>query len=422
MASELAATSDKRLVTVEPSRRDFTVLVVPTWYPSPLDPVNGVFVAEQVRALANLRPEWRIAVSTWGQGDAILELRRPLASLRRVPSVIASGRVERQIAQNACEYVRPVLHWTHRVRSGRLGAILAANRANAIDAATRFGPIDVIHAHASVPAGWIAMHLSEELGIPYVVTEHVGEDLQADIERTRFGRSLFRDPLVNADACIAVSRELEGRLRRSGVHGVATIPNLVDEDFFTPGPPGDAGPVVFALARLEEAKGILELLHAVARLRAGGYSGLEVRIGGTGPRRRAFQAKARELGVDDCVSWLGPISREAVRDELRACRCLVLPSRAESFSVVCVEAMACGRPVVATRCGGPNDIVTPETGVLVDVGDSVALSEALASVLASTSFDTDVIRREAVEHYSRPLVVDAIEAVYRRVLDARGQA
>ena len=70
--------------------------------------------------------------------------------------------------------------------------------------------------------------------------------------------------------------------------------------------------------------------------------------------------------LEQRVRLLGALSREQARDELRGCDCFVLPSRHESFGVVLAEATACGRPVISTRCGGPESIVTKENGILVE--------------------------------------------------------
>src|SRR5690606_9435676 len=95
------------------------------------------------------------------------------------------------------------------------------------------------------------------------------------------------------------------------------------------------------------------------------------------------------------VTFLGKLSRGEVRMALSNCNAFVLPSRFETFGVVLVEALAMGVPVIATRCGGPEDIVTENTGVLVPVDDRQALAEALESVLLSPDkWDRDTIRED----------------------------
>jgi glycosyltransferase involved in cell wall biosynthesis len=356
-----------------------------------------------------------LAVSTWGQDETVIELGRPLSSTLRAFERRRLGSTSRRLEPNAVVYSTPVLHWTPRLLSGRFGAILRVNRANLRRAHEELGGIDLIHAHAAFPAGLLAMELSGEFGAPYVVTAHSGRALQARVEQTALGRRAFTESLSRAAATIAVSRAVERRLTEAGTPATDLIPNLVDEDFFTPAeaPRPTPRPRVFTLARLVEGKGIAELLEATARLRKSGVA-LELRIGGDGPLRSECQDRARSLGVADHVAFLGTLTREAVRDELRECSCFALASESESFGVVCVEALACGRPVVATRSGGPEDIVTDENGILVPTGDVDSLASGLRTVLAR-DYDPEAIRRDAVQRFGSETIASALETVYRRV-------
>lgn len=95
----------------------------------------------------------------------------------------------------------------------------------------------------------------------------------------------------------------------------------------------------------------------------------------------------------------------------------MLPSRAESFGAVLVEALACGTPVVATRCGGPEDIVTDEVGILVPPEDPEALAVALESVLDHPErYEREVLRAHALARFGAPSVASRIGDVYARVL------
>ncbi len=260
------------------------------------------------------------------------------------------------------------------------------------------------------------MTLAAEFDVPYVITEHSGEALQARIERSALGRRAFRDALEHASARIAVSQALARRLADSYVPPTDIIPNVVDEDFFDltgPAPRAQGPSRVFTLAQLVDGKGIDILLAAAERSQAVGFP-LSLRIGGDGPRRDDWERLAHRLGVSESVEFLGRLEREAVREELNACSCFVLPSESESFSVVCIEALACGRPIVATHSGGPEEIVTDANGVLVPTRDVDALAAGLRSVL-SRDYDHKAIRDDAVRRFGTEALASAIETVYRRI-------
>jgi glycosyltransferase involved in cell wall biosynthesis len=412
VAPELAATVAHGL---KPHTNDLTVFVIPSWYPSNTKPAAGIFIRDQVLAVARERPAWRLAVSVWGQDETVVELRRPLSTFSRLRRRDLWSRFEHPEAPNVILFSAPVLHWTPRLRSGRFDAVLAANRKNLLRSRERFGGVDLIHAHASFPAALVAMELAAELGIPYVVTEHTGDALLRRLEGNEIGRRALGEALNRADAVIAVSEALARRLAQRGVSPTDVIPNVVDEEFFTPEPPGsETPPRAFALARLVDHKGIPQLIDAVAMLGQSDFP-LELRIGGDGPRRRRWERYARGLGLNGTVSFLGGLTRNAVREEMRGCSCFVLPSESETFGVVCVEALACGRPVLATRSGGPESIVTERDGVLVPPRDVDALAAGLRTILTQ-QYDTEAIRAGAVQRFGGAAVTAALERVYRRVL------
>ncbi|MEQ9229997.1 MAG: glycosyltransferase, partial [Cyclobacteriaceae bacterium] len=99
------------------------------------------------------------------------------------------------------------------------------------------------------------------------------------------------------------------------------------------------------------------------------------------------------LGVSDKITWLGELSREQVREEMQRCSFYVLPSRHETFGNVLLEAVACGKPVIATDCGGPRDIVTDEVGVLCEV-DMDALTESLKQMISKYAEFTPTLKED----------------------------
>jgi len=99
---------------------------------------------------------------------------------------------------------------------------------------------------------------------------------------------------------------------------------------------------------------------------------------------------------------------------MRRSAMLVVPSRRETFSLVTAEALASGTPVVATRCGGPEDIITEETGQLTDVDDAAALAIAIESML-NRSYDRAALRRYAVDRFGSAAAAERLGRLYERV-------
>jgi glycosyltransferase involved in cell wall biosynthesis len=123
-------------------------------------------------------------------------------------------------------------------------------------------------------------------------------------------------------------------------------------------------------------------------------------IGGDGPSGPALQKLARDCGILRQVEFTGKLSRRQVRDVLDRSDAFVLPSRFETFGVVLIEATAMGLPVIATRCGGPEDIVTERNGILVPVGDTAALGAAMLRMYETRAcWDRQSIRDECHERF-----------------------
>ena len=112
-----------------------------------------------------------------------------------------------------------------------------------------------------------------------------------------------------------------------------------------------------------------------------------------------------KLGLADNVSLFGKAPRNRIKGILRGSNCFVLPSELETFCVACAEALFCGLPVIATRCGGPESFVDETNGVLIPVNDREALSRAFIWMLNNAAkFDSCVITKVAREKFS-PLAV-----------------
>jgi len=171
-------------------------------------------------------------------------------------------------------------------------------------------------------------------------------------------------------------------------------------------------------------KGHDVLLAALAELARPAHGGLRPRlwIAGDGEERDELEQQARSLGLGERVSFLGV--RDDVGDLLAAADLCVLPSRQEGLGVAALEAMAAGRPVVASKVGGLAGAVEDGLcGLLVPPEEPAALAAALARVLGDAALSARLSaggRARVERHYSAARMVDAYEQLYRRVIDARG--
>jgi glycosyltransferase involved in cell wall biosynthesis len=260
--------------------------------------------------------------------------------------------------------------------------------------------------------------MSATFSIPYVLTEHFTGFQRDEIFPWRW--PLIETGFQQASAIAAVSTPLKETIISHNLakpSEVVVSPNLVHTSLFTLPPNGRPEPPPFqfvTIANLSPRKNISGLLDAFAEAFEKS-SRVSLTIVGDGPERKTLEAQTRQLGIAPQISFLGSLGREAVRDALRNAHAFVLPSHQETFGVVVIEAMATGLPVVATRCGGPEDIVTEETGRLVPTTDPKALTAALQSMRAHWSaYDPTRIREYVLDRYGPEPFVQRTRSFYRR--------
>jgi glycosyltransferase involved in cell wall biosynthesis len=198
---------------------------------------------------------------------------------------------------------------------------------------------------------------------------------------------------------------------------VEVLPNFLDERF---GMNSNASPIsgqgysLLSVGGPSHAKGTDVLLQALARM-----SGpVRLSVVGQGAELPFFQRMAQELGVAKRVRWLGALAPEGMSAVYQAADALVLPSRGETFGMVLIEALAHGKPVIATLCGGPEDIVHAGNGLLVPVADAQALAAAMEHMRSACSrFDPNALRADVLGRFGAVAAAARLESWYRSLID-----
>ncbi len=399
------------------------VFVLPSWYPSEASPAAGCFVRDQVAALAACDNAPGIVVGTWGHHDGALSLRDPRTSLRSM-----AWRVRTHGAWRECggregrwhEVLTPRLSWTLAWARGGARGLLAASRRNLDEANERLGRIDLIHAHVGFPAGWIASMLRAERGIPYVLTEHMGPFPVPQLMSGGRPCEELRSAYTQARAVVAVSESLAVAIREQGLPCSDVIPNVVQTQRFDlaasqrpPEPPF----VILSLASLTRGKGMDLLLDALARWNPAPAE-VRLHIGGDGPERHSLEMQVDRLGLRDRVRFLGRLRPDEVPQAMAGCHAFALASRHETFGLVLAEALAAGRPVLSTRCGGPQSIVGSGDGLLVEPECVEDVARGLRELreLARAAQPAE-LRARARARFGAASVSSRLLDLYRRALE-----
>jgi glycosyltransferase involved in cell wall biosynthesis len=267
----------------------------------------------------------------------------------------------------------------------------------AFRAARQFRP-DVVYAHFLVPSGLVAGLASSA---PLVVTAH-GRDVR-NVGTIRGVAELTRRTVRRAAAVIAVSdylrRELETKVPEARGK-TEVIDSGVDLGRFRVEPAPDGEVAFLCLGALTERKNVVRLADAFERLGHGTLTFV-----GEGPLRGRLEGRAH-------VEVVPSAPHEEIPGWIARSRVVCQPSLVEPLGQALLEGLACGRPVVATRIGGPPEFVPPEAGVLVDPLDEAALRDALAA--AASLPCPNAASRAAAERHDVAEQARRVEAVLER--------
>jgi len=293
----------------------------------------------------------------------------------------------------------------------------------------------LIHAHTATPAGYAGLRLGRKYGLPVVVNLR-GSDINVYPFQDRWTFRLTAKVLANADRVLAVSEKLATVAEsiatpRQSIETVHTGCDLEEFAFDATARTAirqrlriPVGSVVLAfVGNLRKEKGVDELMVAFRTLVKSGMDELQIVFVGTGVRQKELMVAAENSGVGDKAHFVGRVPHKEIPTWLSASDIVVLPSWREGLPNVIVEAMACERPVVATRVGGIPEVVEDGiSGVLVDRSDVCALTEAIGGLI------TDATKRRAMGHAGRRIVAQRFSwqenaektiKIYEEVLSAR---
>lgn len=355
-------------------RHTLRVAAVVSYFPTSAEPHSGMPIFNQMKAMARMTD---LTVYVVRPQYPNIRFLHPRSFLHRRcdPHYSVAGINVHYIGY-------PALPFLSRALNGRA---CAARLLPHLESAAP----DVILSYIVYPEGNAAVRVGQKLDVPVVVGA-VGSDLRRIPDVVT--RMLVKSTLRKASFVVTKSRELRGHATRLGAREdkVIAILNGCDADLFRYnnrsiaraelGVNPESKLAVFT-GRLVAVKGLRELIEALATVRESGHP-LELVLLGDGPMGPELKELCRRRNVNESVHFLGACSPVEVARWLAACNVFCLPSYSEGCPNVVLEALSCGRPVVASDVGGIPEIVDPNCGILVPAGNSNALASGLIEALS----------------------------------------
>jgi glycosyltransferase involved in cell wall biosynthesis len=382
------------------------VLVIPSWYPNETDKINGSFFQEQALLMSEefdvkvlfvdfSRPPYQGCLDS-GFLEAFRAFVEPFI-LKRKKIKLPNDK----IFQNPplIFYSAPLLHLT-------IKGLLARKLDVYLDVFqhlrnTGWVP-DIIHAHSVNIGGLVAHRIKEKYKIPYVITEHMpfalcnySRRIRADVKKS------FED----ADRVLSLSSD---KVRQIGMSGIEIEPNIVynyvDESVFNKVcnkyQPGEQLSIV-SIGAASFLKDHITMLRAVKILKESGIPFKLMLIGlkvwGNDDTYRAILDFIKKNDLSEYILIVDKVDRSEIPNYLSINNVFLITSIAEGLPVSVLEAMASGLTVVATRHGGTEDVMSEDTGYIVEIKHYRKIAEILIGIYNGKKlFDPLTIRKHIV--------------------------
>lgn len=289
------------------------------------------------------------------------------------------------------------------------------------------GTPDIIHAHNALYAAILAERIKKKHHVPYIVTEHSSIFAKNTITNSsllNYTKQAYR----NSNGAFAVSQPF-CNLLGSKFPGIlfSCLPNVIDPFLEGMQYVGDKKNnkkefIFLNIAELHPKKNQKLLIDAFKKVKLfHPVRTVKLWIGGHGELYDNLKEYIHLAGLDPNVKLLGRLNRQQVFDTIGNCDCFVISSPYETFGVVLIEAMLLGKPVISTRCGGPEAFVNDVTGILVsrDNEEEEFFKAMLQMIEGAGKYDPQMIREYAINEFGQTAFVRRINTIYKQIIQSK---
>ena len=391
------------------------VLVIPSWYPTKEDPISGIFFFEQIRALKDAGIEIGVIF------PELISLSK--LSLKRIRNY--HFQTKESIESNIPTIRFFGWRFPKWEKLQILIMTLIGKKLFKIYV-KKHGLPEIIHAHSTTWAGFVAMKISISKKIPYIVTEHRGAFfLKEQNPKLKFKPWYFpriHRILQQASQVISVSNSLAQAIKKNfdlNELKIDIIPNLIERSLFQkPEIPRTQTPFKYLLiGNFVREKNFEMAIRAFDKVYSKNNE-CELYIVGQGPLERELKSLIENLASKNVIKFMGRLDRNDVAKLFQILNVLIVSSLWETFGVVMIEALATGMPVISTNCGGPSDIISLNSvGMLCSIGDVDELAQKMIEIKNNYSnYKPEEIVDYFNLNYSESVITSKIKKIYDSIV------
>lgn len=346
----------------------YTILFLTKWYPNRNDPQLGVFVQKHAKAVSQQNCN---VILLYVYSDSGLNTNYELNQQTK------NGFLEISVCykKNNSPF-KFFVNFYRYLNSYTIGF-------KTINKKTKH--INLIHVNILNRPGMVALFLNKTKGIPYIITEHWGGYITGDFAKLSYIKKWIAKLIIsNAKAITVVSSVLKNKMQELGLkNNYTVIPNIIEHVVVS-----DENKVIDSKIKIltiadlvDDVKNISGIIKAVA-ITSLKDATFEYHILGDGPDKDSLIELADSLNLTNRIIFFhGKQANEFVYNFLQKINFVIINSNSETFSIVAAEALACGKPVITTTCGGPQEFITAEQGILIPPNDSIQLEKAIQYML-----------------------------------------
>lgn len=376
------------------------ILIITSWYPVPENPTNGKFVMEQVKVISQ-------------DNKVVLVFPMKLTIRKR----LSKRKIKKVFKQKNYVLIRPVfLKFPFITQINYIFSILILfckirNRYN----------FDLVHAQITSPAGYAALIIKYLFKLPFVLTEHRGPFSEImDSIKSRF---LIKFTMNHSDALIANCKTQVKEIKMYGIKKeISVVPCVIDMSEFQLKEWKKEHEKIKLLiigGMQDYRKGLIYLLKALPKIKDKFDFELKI-VGKTGNLKEEYLELVQRGDISRQCIFIDYLTEERLREAYREADIFVLPSLHENFGVVLIEAIATGTPVITTYCGGPEDYVEENNGMLVAKENEDELAFAIEKMISNLNkYEPIKVRKTIEDKFSQQTFKKKVNMIYFEVLNKK---